>query len=263
MWLKTTTSFFTCLLLSVASLAAERLPDAFTHSGITENLGSQVSINVLLTNSKGNAYPFISLLPKDKITIVNFAYYTCPRLCHLVASGLVTAINALPSYLLDDIHILTISFDHRDTLETTAAFADSYKKKVAPSIADRLSWEFYYGKEMDVLRLASQLGFYYYFNPKSQQYAHPSVLIFLTPDQTISRYLYGISYSAFDFKLSVMEAKGNKVRSTVESMLLFCYNYDPDEKGYVMEAVKLMKFSGFLSVLFLGILLYRLKKHYS
>ncbi|MFT5171280.1 MAG: protein SCO1/2 [Candidatus Marinamargulisbacteria bacterium] len=37
--------------------------------------------------------------------------------------------------------------------------------------------------------------------------------------------------------------------STVERVLLFCYNYDPQSGGYVLYAVKLMRVAGGLTVI--------------
>ena len=104
-------------------------------------------------------------------------------------------------------------------------------------------------------------GRHFFYNTKSEQFSHPSVLIFLGPSGKITRYLYGIVFDIFDFKLSLFESKKNKTLSTVESMLLFCYNYDPDEKGYVLEAVRLMKAAGLLTVLFLFIFIYKLSRN--
>ena len=74
----------------------------------------------------------------------------------------------------------------------------------------------------------------------------------------VSRYLHGIMFKPFDLKMSIYEASRNKSLSTVESMLLFCYNYDPDEKGYVLEAKRLMKIAGIITVLLVAFLIYRL-----
>ena len=101
---------------------------------------------------------------------------------------------------------------------------------------------------------------YYFFDDKSKQYSHPSGLIVLSPSGKITRYLYGIMHNSFDLKLSLIEAKKNKSLSTVESMLLFCYNYDPNQKGYVLQAVRLMKISGIVTVFMIVFLIYFLNK---
>jgi len=39
--------------------------------------------------------------------------------------------------------------------------------------------------------------------------------------------------------------------STVEKVLLFCYNYDPQSQKYVLLAINIMKVGGILTLLFL------------
>ena len=43
--------------------------------------------------------------------ILNFAYFTCPRLCHLIVDGMVKGLNSLPNKDLENVQILSISFD--------------------------------------------------------------------------------------------------------------------------------------------------------
>ena len=60
--------------------------------------------------------------------------------------------------------------------------------------------------------------------------------------------------------MSITESKKNNIISTVESLLLFCYNYDPNEQGYVLEAVKLMKLAGTVTIFLIVFLIYRLNR---
>ena len=82
----------------------------------------------------------------------------------------------------------------------------------------------------------------------------------LSSSGLITRYLYGIMFRPFDLSMSIAESKKNNVISTVESLLLFCYNYDPNEQGYVLEAIKLMKVAGTATVFIIIGVIYRLNK---
>ena len=44
-------------------------------------------------------------------------------------------------------------------------------------------------------RLADAVGFRYKYDDKSKQFAHAAVAFVLTPEGTISRYLYGVTSS--------------------------------------------------------------------
>ena len=52
-------------------------------------------------------------------------------------------------------------------------------------------------------------------------------------------------------KLALAEAKLEKERTTVEKILLFCYGYNPSQKGYALQAMKVMRLGGVLTMLFL------------
>ncbi len=250
---------FFLICLSGCVFSVERIPDAFKYSSFENKLDSYIAEGVVLTDSTGEKV-VLSDLTGSRSIILNFAYYTCPKLCHLVVNGMVDVLSQLPSSIIKDALILTVSFDHRDTLETTKNFRDRHYPKLDQKYGDNLHWQFLFGDQIDVKRLAESVGFNFYFDSKSKQYSHPSGLIVLSPTGKITRYLYGIMHNSFDVKMSLIEAKKNKSLSTVESMLLFCYNYDPSQKGYVLQAVRLMKLSGLVTVFIMFLLIYFLNK---
>jgi protein SCO1/2 len=51
------------------------------------------------------------------------------------------------------------------------------------------------------------------------------------------------------------EASEGKLGSVGDKLLLFCFHYDPEAKGYVPFARNIMKIGGGLSVLLLGVVL--------
>tara|TARA_B100000427_G_scaffold58625_1_gene46017 strand:- start:2283 stop:3065 length:783 start_codon:yes stop_codon:yes gene_type:complete len=251
-------SFF-LLFISLSSFAAERIPDEFVNTSIIEKLGESVSLDYELINSKGETVNLLTYLDKGPV-ILNFAYFTCPRLCHLIVDGMVKGLNSLPNKDLKNVQILSISFDHRDTLQSTQDFAKKHKSSLKSVDGNSDNWDFLFGSEDVVRKLADSVGFRYYFNEKSNQYAHSSSLIFLSSSGLITRYLYGIMFRPFDLSMSISESKKNNVISTVESLLLFCYNYDPNEQGYVLEAIKLMKVAGTVTIFIIIVFIYRLNK---
>jgi protein SCO1/2 len=75
----------------------------------------------------------------------------------------------------------------------------------------------------------------------------------LTPDGRVSRYLYGVRYKERDLRLALAEASEGKLGSMGDKLLLFCFHYDPEAKGYVPFARNLMKLAGGLMVVVMGI----------
>ena len=251
--------FFLSFFFLISVHGVERLPDAFKNSGVQEKLGGLVDFNSVLYNEAAEKVNLNSFLGQKPI-LLNFAYYTCPKLCHLVVDGMTEALIHMPKSLIDDIKILTISFDHRDNQETTSMFKEKHVKKLSSKFKKELNWDFLYGSSDSVKKIADSVGFQYMYDAKSSQYSHPSCLIFISPEGKVTRYLYGIVHNSFDVKMSLIESKKNNILSTVESMLMFCYNYDPNQKGFVLQAVKLMKIAAVVTVFVLFFFLFLLFK---
>ena len=71
-------------------------------------------------------------------------------------------------------------------------------------------WPFLYDKGAAGARLAAAAGVRFARLGKNN-FAHPSVILLLTPDGKVARYLYGIEPRPTDLKLALMEAAGGKI----------------------------------------------------
>ena len=177
MLLKHITRYIFFFLFVSNIFCIERLPDAFNYSKVTENLGKDIYKNVKLKNYLGQEVDLNDFF-KDKPVIINMAYYTCPKLCHLITDALTQVVSLYPKKKIKDLQILTISFDHRESSLTATAFRDKYLSKLDDSYSDSINWEFLYGDESEVKKFTNSIGYNYFFNVKSEQFSHPSVLIF-------------------------------------------------------------------------------------
>jgi hypothetical protein len=64
--------------------------------------------------------------------------------------------------------------------------------------------------------------------------------------------LYGAQFKPIDLKLSIIEAKDYKTRTSLDHALLFCYRYDTSREGFVLPAIRIMQAGGLLTVLLLA-----------
>ncbi|MCA9583011.1 MAG: hypothetical protein KC416_14525, partial [Myxococcales bacterium] len=93
--------------------------------------------------------------------------------------------------------------------------------------------------------------FQFKYDDKAEQYAHAAVMMLLTPDAKIARYLYGVEFNPNDVRFGLLEASEGRSISTSEQLLLYCYSYDPKSNSYVLMATRIMKIGGALTMLFL------------
>ena len=77
-----------------------------------------------------------------------------------------------------------------------AAYLDRYKRpQTAPG------WHFLTGTQDSIDRAHDAVGFRYQYDAKIEQYAHGAGIEVITPRGTLSKYFYGIEFSARDMRL--------------------------------------------------------------
>ena len=108
------------------------------------------------------------------------------------------------------------------------------------------------GDAASIERLTRAAGFRYVWDEQTQQFAHPSGVIVLTPDGRLARYLFGIEYSPRDLRLGLVEASAGKVGSPVDALLLYCFHYDPMTGRYGLVIMRAIRLAGAATVLALG-----------
>jgi protein SCO1/2 len=150
-----------------------------------------------------------------------------------------------------DFEIVTVSFNPRDTPAAAAAkkagYLERYKR---PGAAE--GWHFVTGDQPSIDRLTKAAGFRYAWDADTRQFAHPSGVIVLTPDGRLARYLFGVEYGPRDLRFAIVEASAGKVGSPVDSLLLYCYHYDPMTGRYGLAIMRAMRLAGAATVLALG-----------
>jgi protein SCO1/2 len=113
-------------------------------------------------------------------------------------------------------------------------------------------WHFLTGDEANIKALTDAVGFHYKYDPKTDQFAHASGIMVVTPDGRLSRYFYGVEYAPRDVRLGLVEASQNKIGNPVDQILLFCYHYDPSTGKYGAIALNIVRFAGGAFVLVCG-----------
>jgi protein SCO1/2 len=228
--------------LSKAQIANQN-PEALQNIDVEEHLGENIPFDLHFTDDQGQSVLLKKYFNQDKPIILVLAYYECPMLCTLVLNGLTQSVYKLKMQLGEDYQIVTISIDPKETTKLAAAKKQSYLKMLG-QFDNTASWAFLTGNETNIKKLTESVGFKYYYVEERDEFAHPAVIMLLTDSGKISRYLYGIEYTVKDLKLGLLEAAEGKVGSTLDKLILYCYHYDPNAKGYVVFASNMMKLGG-------------------
>jgi protein SCO1/2 len=257
--MRTSLLLLAVLLFQPFLFASESIPPTLREVGIEERVGESVAKGVSFLTHDGQPFEFDSLFDGQRAVILNLAYYSCPMLCHLVSGGMAEGMKGLGFDVGSRYKTVTLSIDPDDTTETASAFRKRYLEELDQDAANE-HWHFIYGDKPSIRKITDSVGFNYRFDVKSNEFAHSAGIIILTPEGKVSRYLYGIQFRPFDLKMALLEAIDKKYISTVDRVLLFCYNYDPQSRKYVLFAQNLMRVGGLATIGIILFLFYRLRK---
>ncbi len=197
-----------------------------------------------------------------KTTILVMAYYRCPKLCTQVlndlAAGLTDVLKRTSWELGEQLNVVTVSFDDRETPEMATAKKESYVKEYRLPNMDK-GWHFLTGRQQSILRLANAIGFQFRYDPKNDLFAHPACVVILTPQGKVSRYFLGLADKTFarDLRLGLEEASEHKIGTPiVDRIVLNCFFYDPETGKYTMTVLNLVRAAGVITVVLLGSVLF-------
>ena len=182
--------------------------------------------------------------------VLAFVYYECPMLCTQVLNGLVSGLRVLDQTVGKEFDVVAISFDARETPVMAAAkkavYLDTYKRPGAER-----GWHFLTGDEAEIRRVTDAAGFHFSWDEATQQFAHASGVIVVTPDGRLARYLFGIEYPPRDLKFALMESSEGRIGSVVDQVLLYCYHYEPATGTYSLMAMNAVRLGGAVTVVVL------------
>jgi protein SCO1/2 len=231
-------------------MTASTLPAALREIGFDQNIGRRLPLETMVVDEAGRTTR-IGEFFGERPVILLFAYYSCPMLCTQVVNGLASAVGVLSLQPGRDFDVLVVSIDPRDTPMTAAAkkaqFLERYKANGAAA-----STHFVTAAQPSIAQLTDAAGFRYAWDRQTQQFAHPTGIIVLTPDGRMSRYLFGIEYGPRDLRLALVEASAGTVGSAVDTLLLYCYHYDPMTGRYGIAIMRTLRIAGASTVVLLG-----------
>jgi protein SCO1/2 len=210
--------------------AQQDLPPQVKGVDVEEHLGEPVPLPARFTDSTGTEVQLGSVLSKTKPTLLTLVYYQCPMLCNLVLNAQVKAMQELGLELGKDYEAVTVSVDPLDTPTVSAERRRKHLQSMGKP--ETAPWHFLTGKEEEIRRVADAVGFKYTYDASTRQYAHPAVVMVLTPEGSISRYLYGTTFPPQDMKLALLEAAGGRVGTSFDRIVMSCFKYDTVNRRY-------------------------------
>lgn len=230
--------------------------------GVDEKPGAAIPLDLVFTDQEGRPVKLGGYLTGVPV-LLTLNYYECPMLCPITFANLAKTVEAMRGLAPGkDYRIVTVSINPDETAEIAREKAGETYKMLTKYPDPEGWWSFLFGYEKEIRELTTAVGFRYKRLDRSN-FAHPSVIIVLTPDGKVSRYLYGVEQTPMDLKLALIEAAHGRIGAStaLNQVFLFCYHYDPVGKKYQLAAINIMKAVGALVVAGLGMLFFFMWLH--
>jgi protein SCO1/2 len=218
---------------------------------IQQKLNGQLPLSTMFRDEHGGIVRLGDYFNHGKPVLLTFMYYRCPMLCSMVMEGVTNTLTELKFNVGQEFDVVTISIDPRDTPELATEKKDHFIKRYGRLDAVK-GWHFLTGNETAIKQVTNAVGFYYAYDIATDQFAHGTAIMVLTPDGRLSRYMYGFEYKPRDVRLALVEASQNKIGSPSDQLLLLCYHYDPATGKYSRSAMNFVRAGGVATILSLG-----------
>ena len=226
------------------------VPPLLRNVDVTQRLDSSVPLNLSFKDEAGKAVR-LGQYVHEKPVILTLNYFECPQLCPLMLKGVGDTLQSVKYDIGKDFEVVTVSIDPRETPEQAAKAKSTYLQAYNRPNAGK-GWHFLTGDPATIRQLAQAVGITYNYDAKLGQFAHPTVITFLTPQAKIARYLFGFSYNPTDVQLALSEASQNKIGSLADKVKFSCYQFDPSTGKYGAYALGLARVAGLLTVGLMG-----------
>lgn len=234
--------------------AADPADKVFKEIGVDEKPGARIPPDLVFTDQDGKPVRLGDLL-SGKPAILTLNYYTCPMLCPVTLRTLHGGLSAIRGLAPGrDYRVITVSIDPDDTPAEARARAREIHALMKDVERPGDAWKFLVGGPAEIGALTRAAGFRY--AKVGREFAHPDASVVVTPEGTVSRYLYGVAQDPADLKLALLEAADGRIGGSpvMNRIVLFCYRYDPVGKKYALYARNVMTGGGALTLVLLGAL---------
>ncbi len=253
-----------------ASAQLNQRPRELVGVDITEHLNDPLPLDLEFVNEDGDTVRLRDFFTGNKPVIITLNYYECPMLCNLQLNGLLgkatvpanpnrgvlgapgSGIMGMDWDLGDKYEIITVSFDPDEGPDLAQGKRDSYINAYRREhVKD--GWHFLTGTAENSRALADAIGFGYYWNEETSQWAHAAAIFLVTPEGRLSRYLYGVTYESDTLRMALLEASEGKIGNTIDKFLMWCFHYDDKTGQYTLAVMNIMRLVGFVTMVTLGV----------
>jgi len=220
-------------------MPATTMPGPLREVGYDQRIGAQVPLGAAFRDEAGRNVRLGDFFGKKPVILV-LAYYHCPMLCDMVLQGVVSTLKPLTFDAGKEFDVVVASIDPDETPEMAAEQERDILARYGRA-GGAEGFHFLTGPQSSIDALTRAVGFRYVYDKERDEYAHPAGLVMLTPGGKVSRYLFGIDFPPRDVRLGLIESTRDRLGTPVDSLLLYCYHYNPTIGRYSTAVFNLLR----------------------
>jgi protein SCO1 len=221
---------------------------------ISQKLNTQIPLDGEFRDETGKTVRLGDYFGKRPV-VMSLVYYQCKILCPEEIDGLVSALMMVKFRPGKDFDVVFVSIDPTETPEMAAKEKELYLRRYGhPETA--AGWHFLTGQQAAISQLANAVGFGYVKmagpDGRMNQFAHASAIELLTADGKLAQYYLGVEYPPNDLRMGLVEASAGKIGSPVDTILTYCYRYDPKLNRHSLVIARVVQLGCLITVFGLG-----------
>ncbi|WP_145842610.1 SCO family protein [Denitratisoma sp. DHT3] len=201
------------------------------------HLGRRLPGGLALEDAAGRTFHLADTRGKPLILLLS--YYGCDASCPTMGVELALVLAKVTRFRLGaDYRVLTVSFDRRDSARQAGAFL---ARNAALAGLPAEGWRHAVIKAeggQDAAELATDVGFRFFWSDAAGAFLHPNVLIFVTPQGRIARYIYGTRMDPATIELALIDADWERIANSLavfDQLTGACFSYNAAEGRYQLN----------------------------
>ena len=191
----------------------------------------------VLVDSAGAEFTLADL--RGRPVILLLSYYNCDGACPTANARTAELLGGIGSRIPEaDYSVLTVSFDANDDGASLKMFEREFSSKVEQAPGN---WRMALLKDSaDIERLTASVGYKFFWSAQDRIFLHPNVLIVLSAEGRVMRFLYGAKIESHDIEVALSEATfgipgRSKFADIGDLLVIACYSYNFKEGRYTLN----------------------------
>jgi len=240
------------------------LPAYLKDAGLEQRLNQRLPLTAGFVDEDGRQVALGAYFHERPVAMA-LVYFKCGMLCPQVLHGMAEGLKASGFVAGKDFDVVVASIDPTDTPADAKAAKKLFLEELGQSPAvSEPGVHFLTGQQASITALSGATGFHYVRVPgpdgKMNQFAHSSVIMFATPDGTMSKYLAGVEFPSRDVRLALVDASQHRIGTAKDVFLLYCCNYVPSAGRYTVDVLRLLGIAAMVTLCGMGAGVYLLTR---